>query len=527
MTIALPKMKTISTQVTPGEVREALNTMGRYFAMLDKAGGAPSAADLVSLGLASYDTAGRLQPVDGVAQTPTAPTGFVVTGSFAKIFVGWDNPSYFGHSYTEIWRAQVDDLGQAVKVGVSSWNLYLDPPPSNLLSEEYYYWGRHINRNGTPGPYNSISGTLGSTADDPGYVLELLSGEIQESHLYASLGARIDLIDALPSVPGSVAARVLAEATERGTAIEAEQTTRASADSALASEIVTLAASVDGNIAAIEAEQTTRASADSALATSIGTVQARLDTGDYAAVKVESSANADAVTGLSAQWTAKLDTNGFISGFGLASESSGGVPLSDFSVLADRFSIVNPNTTPISIASLTSAGGTATANTSVAHGRATGDYVVIVGAEQGEYNGTSQVTVVSSTQFTYPVAGAPATPATGTIKMGVAALPFIVSGGNVYINTGFFQNASITNAMIANLAADKITAGTIAVALTLTAANIVGGSLNINNKFIVDSSGTVTIKSAATGARLEIYSNVIKVYDASNVLRVKLGDLAA
>ena len=169
-----PKIKTISTKVTPVEVREALNTMGRYFAMLDKAGGAPSAADLVSSGLASYDSAGRLQPVDGVAQTPTAPTGFGVTGSFAKIFVEWDNPSYFGHSYTEIWRAQVNDLGQAVKVGVSSWNLYPDQPPSNVLAEKYYYWVRHVNRNGIPGPYNAISGSLGNTADDPDYVLDLL-----------------------------------------------------------------------------------------------------------------------------------------------------------------------------------------------------------------------------------------------------------------------------------------------------------------------------------------------------------------
>lgn len=37
--------------------------------------------------------------------------------------------------------------------------------------------------------------------------------------------------------------------------------------------------------------------------------------------------------------------------------------------------------------------------------------------------------------------------------------------------------------------------------------------------------GSLNVKSATTGARLEITNNVIKVYDASNVLRVKLGDL--
>ena len=40
-------------------------------------------------------------------------------------------------------------------------------------------------------------------------------------------------------------------------------------------------------------------------------------------------------------------------------------------------------------------------------------------------------------------------------------------------------------------------------------------------------SGTLNVKSAASGARLEITNNVIKVFDASGVLRVKIGDLLA
>jgi hypothetical protein len=35
------------------------------------------------------------------------------------------------------------------------------------------------------------------------------------------------------------------------------------------------------------------------------------------------------------------------------------------------------------------------------------------------------------------------------------------------------------------------------------------------------------VKSATSGARMEMDNNVIKVYDASNVLRVKLGNLSA
>ena len=54
---------------------------------------------------------------------------------------------------------------------------------------------------------------------------------------------------------------------------------------------------------------------------------------------------------------------------------------------------------------------------------------------------------------------------------------------------------------------------------------ITGGSLSINNLFTVDSSGNCTIKNAATGARLEIKNDVIKVFDSSGTVRVQIGDL--
>lgn len=64
--------------------------------------------------------------------------------------------------------------------------------------------------------------------------------------------------------------------------------------------------------------------------------------------------------------------------------------------------------------SLTRASTTATFTTTEAHGLKIGETVVIDGATEPEYNGTFTVLgVPSSTQFTYTVAGAPATPATG------------------------------------------------------------------------------------------------------------------
>lgn len=59
-----------------------------------------------------------------------------------------------------------------------------------------------------------------------------------------------------------------------------------------------------------------------------------------------------------------------------------------------------------------------------------------------------------------------------------------------------------------------------------TTFNIKGGAININNKFISDTSGNVIIRSGTSGARLEIKNDVIKVFDANGVLRVKLGNLS-
>ena len=56
---------------------------------------------------------------------------------------------------------------------------------------------------------------------------------------------------------------------------------------------------------------------------------------------------------------------------------------------------------------------------------------------------------------------------------------------------------------------------------------VTAGTLNMGSgKFVIDASGNATIKSALTGARLELSGGKIRVYDSSNVLRVEMGVLA-
>ena len=92
----------------------------------------------------------------------------------------------------------------------------------------------------------------------------------------------------------------------------------------------------------------------------------------------------------------------------------------------------------VTLDSLTQSNGVATATKS-AHGFSDGDVVTIAGATPAGYNGTYNVTVNSSSEFTYEVSSALSTPATGTITATGTTetyFPFVyftASGGNNYI----------------------------------------------------------------------------------------------
>jgi hypothetical protein len=69
----------------------------------------------------------------------------------------------------------------------------------------------------------------------------------------------------------------------------------------------------------------------------------------------------------------------------------------------------------LTVSSITRSSTTATITTSSAHGLSTGNWVAVVGASPDGYNGIAQVTVTTSTAFTYTVSSSLTTPATGTI----------------------------------------------------------------------------------------------------------------
>lgn len=126
-------------------------------------------------------------------------------------------------------------------------------------------------------------------------------------------------------------------------------------------------------------------------------------------------------TSLLGQYTVKIDNNGHVSGFGLASGTVNGTPSSAFIVRADRFALASPTDT------------------------------------------SNPLGTLSPTQSSMPFMVF-TTPTTITIGGKTKTYP-----AGVWMNTAFIADATIDSANIESLTANKITAGEIAAAVSMTA----------------------------------------------------------
>ena len=131
-------------------------------------------------------------------------------------------------------------------------------------------------------------------------------------------------------------------------AISSEATTRASADTALASDITSLTSTVGTNTAAISTEATTRANADTALSTSITNLTSTVGT-NTASVSTNASAITDINDNASAAYVLQLNANGKVAQMVLESNADAGTgATSTISFLADTFKIDNDAGTSVS-----------------------------------------------------------------------------------------------------------------------------------------------------------------------------------
>lgn len=121
-------------------------------------------------------------------------------------------------------------------------------------------------------------------------------------------------------------------------AIQSEVTARTDADSTLSQQVDAVVAQAGDNQAAIQQEQTARADADSAFSQQINTVQSTVGENTTTI-----QAQAESIDGVKAQYSVKVDANGAVAGFGLAStpvDDTSDASFSEFYVNADRFAVM-------------------------------------------------------------------------------------------------------------------------------------------------------------------------------------------
>jgi len=126
---------------------------------------------------------------------------------------------------------------------------------------------------------------------------------------------------------------------------------------------------------------------------------------------------------------------------------------------------------------------------------------------------------LAATPYNLTTFGGSSFPAAGTWGFGETwqSTPPTVTGSEILFQVdGLYSPASNTTTWsspyLATLKVGALSALTANLG-TVTAGSILGGNININNKFIVGPDGTTAISSGSSGARVIITNDSIKVYD--------------
>lgn len=131
-----------------------------------------TAQELIDSGIAGQGSGGFITSPPKNLTKPPKVSGLTANGAFASIFVQWSNPAFSNYGYTELWRADIDDIGMAVLIASTAVESYTDNVGSAATK---YYWVRAVSDSGVKGDFNAAAGTKGETSLDPEYVKQLLT----------------------------------------------------------------------------------------------------------------------------------------------------------------------------------------------------------------------------------------------------------------------------------------------------------------------------------------------------------------
>lgn len=298
-------------------------------------------------------------------------------------------------------------------------------------------------------------------------VYDVATSDLSESDLNKSLRDKIALIDG--NGTGSVNERIKNANEDRKREIQT-----------LSARLDTAQQSATEAKAAVQVVQTTltKATGDiKSLGERITTVQSTAD-GNKATVQAHSRS----INGLEAQYTVKVDVNGKVAGYGLATTPKNGTPESKFIVNADRFGIGAPGKADV--------------------------FPFVVDTQKNRVG------------------------VNGELVVNGKAIVDRLNAGDIHgdkitantLNANRLKAGSVTAREMAagSVTADKLNVNNLS-AISANMGNINGGSLNLGNgRFSVDNNGRVSISAASGNVGLKMTNDKIQFFNERGVLIVEL-----
>ncbi|WP_455806651.1 phage tail protein [Pseudomonas fluorescens] len=477
-----------------------------------------------------------LTNLSGKQGLPPALTFLTATPLLFGIYLKWGFPAGAEDSQrTEIWYGPTTDLEAATKLTDLAY------PQSDFsmlglrAGVTFYFWGRIVDKIGNIGPWYPIGlGVQGQSSSDAAAILEMIAGQITETELGQDLRDEIDKIpglqaqiDALDGLKGYdpeatyeeydlvVQGKRIYQATGPVPLnmpppnplywLDVGQTVETA--NGLAQQVATNTA----EIIELDGEVTAQATAFEALRASYRDDDGAGDLADAikshtstAAIASESKVRASENEVMARRVTtldAKIGENAAniteLEEVVVTNQQATAQQLTQLSTtVGSQQTAIQQNTSIIN-----DVNGKVTASWSVKmqYNSGTGQYITTgigLGIENGPAGLQSQF-LVSADRFAI----------VNTIAGGAIAVPFAVQGGQVFMNSAFIQDGTITNAKIGSY---------------ISSTNYIAGQQG----WILNKDGTLEINGIVPGqGRLVINSLNVSVYDANNVLRVRLGYL--
>lgn len=414
----------------------------------------------------------------------------VTVSKLMGIDLNWRNPVFANpNSAIEIWVSQDDNFQHARKLVTLAYPTNSYSYTGLGVSETYYFWARMVSKDVAGKFTDAVEGV---TERDATKIVDYIHGQINKSALTQELineiSGKSEAAEAAKDIAERAIAQIQQEAVTRGTQISELKTV----DEQQAQRITTATAKAESALSGITAEQKARADGDKAEAQARQALAGRVANAEGSIANIR---------------TAKADKSEVAS---IAQQSLRATWQADAQAKADKAKTdaVAQSKAEIDVVSRTVAGvnnklsATHTIKTQVVGGGRTAIAGIALGASSDGRTAESSV-IVMADKF-----GVVKNATDGTVRN-----VFTLANGRLALSGDLIADGTILGQ---HIKANQ----------TIQSPVINGGSLNINNRFIVNGSGGVTIRANSGNVGMVITNDRIDVYDESGNLRVRLGKLS-